>query len=199
MPKAFSDQEKEKIREQFREKGKKLFEKYGLRKTSIDQLTEVVGISKGAFYLFFDSKEELFLEILEQIEKDIQTNILEFAIKPKTDSRQNLKNLLLNFLVTWDDYPLLKNLNKNDFDYLLRKIPTERAMKHANNDVEFSKQLLKKIKSEKINISASPNQISNLMKSLFFLGLHREELGNENYKETMNILTDLVAGYIIGE
>jgi AcrR family transcriptional regulator len=60
MPKAFSEHEKDIIRAQMREKGKDLFEKQGLKKTSVDELTAAVGISKGAFYLFYESKEELF-------------------------------------------------------------------------------------------------------------------------------------------
>ncbi|HXD08969.1 MAG TPA: TetR/AcrR family transcriptional regulator [Anaerolineales bacterium] len=199
MPKAFSDQEKEAIREQFRAKGKKLFEKHGLKKISVDELTEAVGVSKGAFYLFYDSKEELFLEVLEQIEKEIQTSILDFAIKPKSNARQNLKGLLKNFLVTWDDYPLLKDFSKSDFDYLVRKIPAERALKHANSDTEFTNELVKKIKREGIAVTASPRQINSLIKSLFFIGLHREDLGEDGYEESMDVLTDLVSGYIVGE
>ena len=199
MPKAFSEQEKEAIREQFRAKGKKLFEKHGLKKTSVDELTEAVGISKGAFYLFYESKEELFLEILEQIEHEIQTSILDFAIKPKTNARGNLKAMLKNFLVTWDDYPLLKDFSKSDFDYLVRKIPAERALKHANSDTEFTNELIRKIKREGIAITASPRQINGLIKSLFFIGLHREDLGEDAYEESMDVLTDLVSGYIVGE
>ena len=199
MPKAFSEQEKEAIRERFRAKGKKLFEKHGLKKTSVDELTEAVGVSKGAFYLFYESKEELFLEILEQIEHEIQTSILDFAIRPKTNARLNLKSLLKNFLVTWDDYPLLKEFSKSDFDYLVRKIPAERAMKHANSDTEFTNELIKKIKREGIAVTASPRQINSLIKSLFFIGLHREDLGDDGYEESMDVLTDLVSGYIVGE
>jgi len=199
MPKAFSEQEKETLRAQFQAKGKKLFEKHGLKKTSVDELTQTVGVSKGAFYLFYESKEELFLEVLEQIEKDIQTSILDFAMKPKTNARQNLSNMLKNFLITWDDYPLLKNFSKSDFDYLVRKIPAERVMKHANSDTEFTNELLKKIKREGIIVTAPPRQITSLIKSLFFIGLHRDDLGREAYEESMDILIDLISGYILGE
>lgn len=61
MPKGFTDREKETIRAQMREKGRKLFEKHGLRKTSVDELTNAVGISKGAFYLFFELKGRAIL------------------------------------------------------------------------------------------------------------------------------------------
>ncbi len=198
MPKAFSDNEKEIIRAQMREKGKNLFEKHGLKKTRVDELTEAVGISKGAFYLFFESKEELFLEILEQIETEIQTRILEMVIQRRTDARRNVANLLKSFLLTWDAYPLLKNFSKSDFDYLVRKVPAERALRHANNDEAFTNALIQKIKREGIRVKATPAVMSNLIKSLFFVGLHREDLGEGNYEETMNIMIDLVAGYMVG-
>ena len=199
MPKAFSENEKKTLRGQMREKGKKLFEKHGLKKTSLDELTEAVGISKGAFYLFYDSKEELFMEILEQIEKEIQTSILEFATHPTANGRKNVSTMLKKFLLTWDAYPLLKNFSKTDFDYLVRKIPAERAMQHANSDEEFTGQLIKKIKRENITVKASPRIVGNLVKSLFFLSLHREDLGEAAYEESMNVMIDLVAGYIVGE
>lgn len=199
MPKAFSEQERETIRAQMREKGKKLFEKHGLKKTSVDELTEAVGISKGAFYLFFESKEELFLEILEQIEKEIQTSILEFTVKPRTNARKNVNDMLGSFLLTWDAYPLLKHFNKSDFDYLVRKVPAERAMQHANNDEGFTTEFIKKIKREGITVKTSPRMISNLIKGLFFMGLHRDDLGEQAYKETMDVMIDLVSGYIVGE
>jgi AcrR family transcriptional regulator len=199
MPKAFSEQEKETLRMQFRAKGKKLFEKHGLKKASVEDLAAAAGVSKGAFYLFYESKEALFLEILEEIEREIQTRILEFTIKPKTGSGQKLKQMLKGFLLTWDDYPLLKNLSQSDFDYLVRKIPHERALKHANSDVEFTKAFIKRAKQEGIAIKTSPSVASNLMKSLFLIGLHREELGHGSYAEVMDVLTELVAGYIVGE
>ena len=199
MPKAFSEQERTTIRAQMREKGKKLFEKHGLKKTSVDEITEAVGISKGAFYIFFESKEDLFMEILEQIEKEIQTSILEIAVKPKANARKNVSGMLKSFLLTWDAYPLLKHFSKTDFDYLVRKIPAERAMLHANNDEDFTNEFIKKIKREGMPVKASPRVISNLIKSLFFMGLHREDMGADVYMETMDVMIDLVSGYIVGE
>ena len=197
MPKAFSEHEKEIIRSQLREKGKTLFEKQGLKKTSVDELIEAVGISKGAFYLFYESKEELFLEILEELEADLRARIFDFSIHPQEDSRQLLATLLNSALVTWDRYPLLKNFSQADYEYLTRKLPPERIQAHANRDNEFVNEFVKRIKREGIPVKASPRLISNLMKSLFFISLHRDELGEHGYFVTMEVLTDLVAGYFL--
>lgn len=39
----------------------------GMRQTTVDQLVEAAGISKGAFYKFYSSKEMLFLDLLEDL------------------------------------------------------------------------------------------------------------------------------------
>jgi AcrR family transcriptional regulator len=199
MPKAFSDHEKETIRSQMRDKGKKLFEKQGLKKTSVDELAEAASISKGAFYLFYDSKEELFLEILEQLETELQTSILQFTIQPNADARKNVSKMLKSFLLSWEAYPLLKNFGKSDFEYLARKIPPQRIQQHAQRDTDFTSDFIKKIKREGIAVKASPRVVSSLIKSLFFISLHREDLGNSEYEESINVLAELVAGYIVGE
>ena len=199
MPKAFSEHEKETIRSQMREKGKRLFEKQGLKKTSVDELAGAVGISKGAFYMFYQTKEELFLEILEQIEAEIQTSILQFTIAPKADARRNVSEMLKSFLLTWDAYPLLKNFGKSDFEYLARKIPQQRIQRHAQRDSDFIGNFLEKIELEGIVVRVSPGVVSSLIKSLFFVSLHREDLGTSAYEESIGVLADLVASYIVGE
>lgn len=197
MPKAFSEHEKETIRAQMRAKGKKLFEKQGLKKTSVDELTEAVGISKGAFYLFYESKEELFLEILEELETDFRANIFDFSISPGEDARKLLAKLLKSALLTWDRYPLLKNFGMAEYEYLARKLPPDRIQAHASQDDEFVNDFIKRIKREGIAVNASPRVVSNLMKSLFFVSLHRDDLGENAYVETMEVLADLVAAYIV--
>jgi AcrR family transcriptional regulator len=197
MPKAFSEHEKETIRIQMRAKGKKLFEKQGLKKTSVDELTEAVDISKGAFYLFYESKEELFLEILEELEIDLRARIFNFSINPQEDARTLLGKLLKSALLTWDQYPLLKNFGTTEYEYLARKLPAERIQAHINQDNAFVNDFIKGIKREGITVKASPRVISNLMKSLFFVSLHRDDLGMNAYTESMEILADMVARYII--
>lgn len=57
---AFDDHDRKRIREALIETGRERFARYGLRKTTIADLTEPAGITTGTFYRFFDSKEELF-------------------------------------------------------------------------------------------------------------------------------------------
>ena len=43
----------------------------GMKKTSVEQLTKAVGIAKGSFYKFYESKEVLFFAVLESIHSEL--------------------------------------------------------------------------------------------------------------------------------
>ena len=70
MPRGFSEREKEGIRDSLLDKGRAFLTTYGVKKTNVEDLTGAAGISKGAFYLFFVSKEELFFEVLGRFEDE---------------------------------------------------------------------------------------------------------------------------------
>ena len=56
MARSFSEREKENIRKSLIDICKQSWTQYGYKKTSVDEMCKQVGISKGAFYLFFESK-----------------------------------------------------------------------------------------------------------------------------------------------
>jgi AcrR family transcriptional regulator len=62
MAKAFSEQEREIIKEKLMAACEECWNLYGYSKTSIRDLCSKAGISLGAFYLFYGSKEQLFVE-----------------------------------------------------------------------------------------------------------------------------------------
>lgn len=57
------------------EKAIELFAARGFESTSVQQITEHCGISKGAFYLSFKSKDELILEIIDYFMKRFTTGV----------------------------------------------------------------------------------------------------------------------------
>ena len=71
MARSFTEREKENIKRSLQEACKQSWTQYGYKKTSVDDLCKQVGISKGAFYLFFESKEALFCEVLCSVQEQI--------------------------------------------------------------------------------------------------------------------------------
>lgn len=64
MATAFTQDEKQRISDALLDAGEQRFITHGLKKTSLDELVAAVGIAKGSFYAFFDSKESLYLEVM---------------------------------------------------------------------------------------------------------------------------------------
>ena len=65
MPKvAYSNEEKEKVKEALIITGLKLMSEQGIQQTRIEQVYRQVGISRSFFYSFFPAKEELILEVI---------------------------------------------------------------------------------------------------------------------------------------
>ena len=57
---AFTDYETEQLRKALLKETRRCAVTLGMKKTSVDQLTKAVGIAKGSFYKFYESKEMLF-------------------------------------------------------------------------------------------------------------------------------------------
>ena len=57
------------------DKAWELFAKNGYEETKVEDITKDLGISKGSFYTYFATKEELLYEVLEKIKKEIIENL----------------------------------------------------------------------------------------------------------------------------
>jgi AcrR family transcriptional regulator len=71
------------------EKALELFAKQGFEATSVQQITEHCGISKGAFYLSFKSKDELILALIDHFMIQFITNI-DYVVKNTKNDEQIL-------------------------------------------------------------------------------------------------------------
>ena len=71
MATAFSPQERERIRESLLDAALKSAASQGMRHATVDELAREAGISKGAFYRFYQSKEHLFLSMLERTHEEM--------------------------------------------------------------------------------------------------------------------------------
>ena len=68
---AFTDYETEQLRKALLKETRHCVVTLGMKKTSVDQLTKAVGIAKGSFYKFYESKEMLFFAVLEGIHTEL--------------------------------------------------------------------------------------------------------------------------------
>lgn len=64
MPKAFSEEEKEQIKNQILETAVELFHDKGTKSINIQELTRRAGIAQGSFYSFWKDKDALVMDVM---------------------------------------------------------------------------------------------------------------------------------------
>lgn len=199
MPKAFTDHEKKIIRERLLEQGTRLFSAYGLKKTNIEELAQAAGISKGAFYIFYESKEALFMDVVELAEVRFRQEILRAIDLPGPSPRGRLYAVLKQAFTLWKTIPLLQFFTRGDYDLLLRRVPAETVQEHLSNDRAFIEELVRRCQKEGIPIQAPVEQVRGLLYALFLTSLHSDDFGVDNMMGSFDLLVELVAAYCLGE
>lgn len=131
---AFSDFETEQIRKALLKETRRCAVTLGMRKTSVDQLTQAVGISKGSFYKFFESKEFLFFAVLE----GIHTELYEVADQALHDNinllpAERAATAVLAVCKRMSDTGVMLFI-ENDVAALLQRLPENIEAEHYHDD-----------------------------------------------------------------
>ena len=139
---AFTEQKNEIIRKDLLDEALRCAVTVGIRKTSVEQLTEAVGISKGSFYKFFESKELLFFAVLEDIHTECfaaaQKSLQENATLLPADRAAAAILAACRWLSKTKAFVFIEN----DADFLLHRLPEEVKTAHYHDDETHIRTLL---------------------------------------------------------
>lgn len=138
MARSFSEREKENIRKSLMDICKQNWTQYGYKKTSVDEICKQAGISKGAFYLFFESKEALFCEVLCSVQREI-CEMAAAAMEEEKGKPGVVKALKLIYRA-YDKNSFLYGSDTADYTILMNKVSEEQA-KEMEQAGELSRQL----------------------------------------------------------
>jgi len=96
---------REQTRQRLLDAALQIFARNGFERATVDEIVGKAGFSKGAFYVHFESKEDLFWEIFRQrIEARKET--LRHAIEPSIGIAENQRRLLEAFFDASGSEPL---------------------------------------------------------------------------------------------
>lgn len=201
MPKAFSEREKELIRQRLLEHGYRLFSAYGLKKTNIEEIARAAGISKGAFYGFYESKEALFMDVIEEAEVRVRRELLAVIDLPGPSPRARLFAVLKRAFGLFGAIPILQFLTGSDYDLLFRRVPPEKLQEHLANDRAFFEELTARCRNAGIPIQAQPELITRLVYPLVLSMLHEDDLDldRNDLNGGIDALLELIAAFCLGE
>ena len=184
MARSFSEREKENIRKSLIGICKQNWTQYGYKKTSVDEMCKQVGISKGAFYLFFESKEALFCEVLCSVQREI-CEMAEAAMKEEKGKPGVVKALKLIYRA-YDKNSFLYGSDTVDYTILMNKVSEEQA-KEMEQAGESSRQLFSSHPTLKFKVNA--NMAISVIYSLI-MNIKNKDILPQNHLEVFDFMAD---------
>ncbi len=196
MATAFTAEEKEVIRKKLQKVAKECLQRYGVKKTTVDQMAAMVDISKGSFYNFYSSKEMLFFTVLEEYQIDVMNRLTEqLGMETKIDTNR-LVQLLYDFYQDFR-YSFVYTIFKNhEMELLVRKLPKEVITNHHLIDDRMVKKIVSRIN---IRENVSVEIVSALFRTIAMTILHIEEIGEEQFDTTLKLVIQGIVEQITKE
>ena len=181
---AFTEYETEQLRKALLKETRRCAATLGMKKTSVDQLTKAVGIAKGSFYKFYESKEMLFFAVLENIHSelyDVADHVLSETdnLSPPECAAKAVLAVCQRLSDTGDMVFI-----ENDAKLLLQRLPDDVKNLHYHDDETHIRLLLKKhdlVPNRGISLAAAT------VRGLILTVFHKEQIG-ELYPQVLETL-----------
>ena len=193
MATKFTEKEMADIRAKLKEAAQKSASSTGVKKTTVDDLCAHAGISKGAFYKFYDSKEALFFEILEEWHTLMYGKALEIMTRDEAlPGKERVYNALLFACQSFLAYSMA-GFYENDVPFLLRKMSQEVLDTHYHSD---EKHIADLIEASGIKLQVAPELASAVVRTLILSFSDYEHIG-PLYPQVMELFIKSVCDHII--
>lgn len=194
----FTELEKERIREELIEVAYRFFIDKGFKSTSIEDITSSVGIAKSSFYIFCESKEMLYMELLaregEQIEKQVWPEVM--AAK---DIYTAIKTYLNKMSMELESKILTQRLiyDLEEYNIVSRKLNPQYIGSESLRSIVPLMEFIKTRQDSKEIIDEDPNVIAGVLRAALLIGSQKRDLQQYNYVRVRDLLFEATANQII--
>ncbi|MEG0492512.1 MAG: TetR/AcrR family transcriptional regulator [Clostridia bacterium] len=186
MATAFTPREKEQIYASLQDAATRCVASVGMRHITVDELAREAGISKGAFYRFFDSKEHLFLTMLERMHNEMYGSAQQVL-----ETRMDLP-IRARAILAVKEVCLIAEKNgaipfiREEVPLLLRRLPEDLLAKHYKSDEERIRALILKVN---VKLNTSIETACTVIRLLLMTLLLKGDVG-EQFDEALRVLVE---------
>ncbi len=186
MPKSYSEQERAYIRERLKEEAADCLATYGIRRTTVDEIVRRVNIPKGTFYLFYQSKELLLFEVIQEQQQSINRRLFQVisGLSGTKVSAEELTDAIYAFYKMAEEMPILKLIGTGEVELLARRLPREVVQAHLQDDTDTIGEMLAMLPVKK---DVDTNVVSAAFHAVYYATLHKAEIG-EAYDQALRTL-----------
>ena len=138
MPKIFTSTERDRIEKKLLETASECLALYGVRRTTVDEIVSRVHIAKGSFYLFYDSKEDLFLSLFDSFVLSLEDDYL--GMLQELDENHivtSLTSIFSHIASRFRDEGIFRFLDSENRELIERKV-SQKRYESVRKDMERS-------------------------------------------------------------
>jgi AcrR family transcriptional regulator len=198
MPRAFNESDRERISAKLIAEGKRLINKVGIRRLSVDELVQAVGISKGSFYAFYPSREEFILTVFESWESEYRGALIREITEGKGTPRQRIERFFLGAFEILEREPGLARLGIKEIQSVIERLPPERIEAHQANDNRVLGATFGRWVKDGLVPAQLLDAFRGLVPALFSIAMHQEDFPPGSYHPAVKLIAEALALRIAG-
>ena len=172
---------------------KEMFSERGFKDTNISAITQAANMAVGTFYLYYSSKEQLFMEIFKEENARLKQQCFD-SLDVSQEPRLVIVQMMRLNQEGIHASPILREWYDSES---FRKV--EKAYREANGigalDFLFDSflTLIQRWQSEgKMRADIDSHMIMLLFAAVINIDTHKDEIGLEYFPALLEILTDLI-------
>lgn len=187
MPRAFSETERAAVEARLRAAARRSLAERGLKATSVSALAREAGISKGAFYLFYPTKEALVHDVMSAEEQSVRAALDDImASAPPEQAAARLLRFLFDVV---ERHPLFRLLADHDESALLfRSLSPDELAAHLADDDRFFESRCRKYKREGKLGNVDPKVFARLPRLALAIAQQRAFIGDDRYAALVSLV-----------
>lgn len=196
MARAFSDRERAKARASLLAEGRRLFIGGGFKALSLSLLTDAAGIAKTSFYRFFDSKEELLLDLLADEAPGVSERVFAPLRNPDLSTRDALSDFLHALISEYGTNPFLARLIAEP--QTLAAVATRVRAEDLERKAAWMERPLSEFLTARMDsgdiVRQRADGLIDLVRSVSLLTLHRDRYPSQR---RFDAAVDALIGFVV--
>lgn len=172
---------------------KELFSDQGFKDTNVADITRKAGIATGTFYLYYTSKDSLFMDIYLAENVKLK-NTLMADFNPDDEPLQALQDLMRRNIAGMNANPILREwFNKDVFSKIEENFNAENGLESVDfMYANFLDAVRKWQDSGKLRKDIDAEMIMALFSVVVVVDLHKEEIGMQYFPQIQAYLTEFI-------
>lgn len=193
MSTPFTEEQQKEIKEQLFHAGIHLLRTLGVQRMTVSKLTSACKIAKGSFYIFFTSKEDFVLALIDYAGQKTKEMLISKLSGRNQMSAHEFFQFLREYL--YSEYDLMSGLTINDFMWLKTHM-SDADLFNPRDQLKIAEAWLSLISNKRAGIDYGT--VVNMIKCIYAMREHRDTFAELSLDNSIEMILRAVEIYVSG-